>query len=350
MPRWLPRLILMVILSLLAAGLLVIVLLRIRGLLSIFLVALFLSFAIEPAVEWLSRHRWNRWLATTTVLVGAFLLVIVLLALLVPVMVREIMTLIRSVPGWLDSVSDLTERWLGIDLSTPRALASLSHAESSVASYARNVAGDFLGVGEAILGGIFRLLTIGLFTFFLVADGPKFRRAVCSLLPPARQRQVLRAWDIAIVETGGYFYTRLVLAAVSSAASYVVLRLLGLPGALPLALWFGIASQFIPVAGTYIAALLPLFVAVLERPPAAMILLAYVVVYAVIQDYILSPRLARRTMEIHPATTIGAVLVGGSLLGAAGAFLAVPAAATLQAWILVYHRRDEGPGTGPDPV
>ena len=68
---------------------------------------------------------------------------------------------------------------------------------------------------------VFQVLTIGLFTFYFVADGPRFRRAVCSVLTPRRQREVLAAWDIAIEKTGGYLYSRLLLAVVNAAATFV---------------------------------------------------------------------------------------------------------------------------------
>jgi predicted PurR-regulated permease PerM len=360
MPRWVPRLILLIILSLFAAALAFLVLERIRGLLAVLLIALFLSFALEPAVNWLTSHGWRRGVASVAVLLAALILALGVLALIVPIVFREVGSLVQSLPGWVEKVSNVTERWFGIDLSTSRVQDALRQAESAAVGFARNIAGDVLGVGAAIVGGLFRMLLIALFTFFFVADGPKLRRAVCSLLRPERQRDVLRAWEIAIDKTGGYFYSRLLLAAISTTLSYIVFRLLGLPGAFPLALWFGLASQFIPVAGTYIAALLPLFVALLERPGAALILLVYVVVYALIQDYLLAPRLAQRTMEVHPAITIAAVIVGASLMGAAGAFLALPAAATLQSGISFYIRRHEvvdseltrtgpPPGTGQTP-
>src|SRR6185503_20714130 len=108
----------------------------------------------------------------------------------------------------------------------------LDQARANVGTLATRVA----SIGALILGLVFQVLTIGLFTFYLVADGPRFRRTVCSVLTPRRQREVLEVWDIAIDKTGGYLYSRLLLAVLNASATFIVLTVLGVPFALPLAL------------------------------------------------------------------------------------------------------------------
>ena len=68
-----------------------------------------------------------------------------------------------------------------------------------------------------------------------------------SLLPPRQQKQLLNTWEISIEKTGGYLYSRLLLAAISTAATLILLLAIGVPFALPLALFMGVISQFIPV-------------------------------------------------------------------------------------------------------
>ncbi|HZP89894.1 MAG TPA: AI-2E family transporter, partial [Actinomycetota bacterium] len=200
----------------------------------------------------------------------------------------------------------------------------------------RNVASNVASIGARILGIVFQLLTILLFTFYLVADGPRFRRTLCSVLTPRRQREVLDVWEIAIEKTGGYLYSRLLLAALSAFFAFVVLMILGVPFAVPLALWMGFVSQFIPVVGTYIAAAVPLLVALLSDPWSALFFLVYVLVYQQIENYLFSPRITARTMQLHPAVAFFSALAGGSLNGVVGAFLALPAAAIIQAIISSY--------------
>jgi predicted PurR-regulated permease PerM len=103
----------------------------------------------------------------------------------------------------------------------------------------------------------------------------------------------------------------------------------------------GFISQFIPVIGTYIAAAVPLLVALLEDPWTALFFLIYVVVYQQIENYLLAPRITARTMALHPAVAFFAALAGGSISGLLGAFMALPAAAIIQATISTYMTRHE---------
>ncbi len=363
MPPWIPRLIVLVILSAFAAYAALTLLGKLRDLIIWLITALFLSFALEPAVNWLVKRGWKRGLATGAVLAGLALAFLTLVALMVPLVVDQVQQLIRELPGWLDRISVYTDRWFGFELTGEKIVERITSAQANIGNLASNVA----SIGALLLGIVFQMLTIFLFTFYLVADGPRFRRAVCSALTPRRQREVLDMWEVAIDKTGGYLYSRLLLAAISALFSFIVLMALGVPFAVPLALWMGFVSQFIPVIGTYIAAAVPLLVALLSDPWSALIFLIYVVVYQQIENYLLSPRITARTMSLHPAVAFFAALAGGSLNGIVGAFMALPAAAIIQAIISSYLTRHEvveteltrelvapggeepAPGSGPEP-
>jgi predicted PurR-regulated permease PerM len=337
MPPWIPRVILLAILAFFAAIAALSLFRKLRDIILWLITALFLSFALEPAVNWLTKRGWRRGRATALVLFGLAFLGIVLVAAMVPLVINQIHQLITKVPDWLDRASVYTDRWFGIKLTSQKITDSITNAGKDVGRVASNVA----IVGAFILGLLFQVLTIGLFTFYLVADAPRVRRAVCSVLPQRRQREVLDAWEIAVDKTGGYLYSRLLLAAISAAMSFIGLTILGVPFALPLALWLGLVSQFIPVIGTYIAAAVPLLVALLENPWSALIFLIYVIVYQQIENYLLSPRITARTMQLHPAVAFFAALAGGTMSGPLGAFMALPAAAVIQATISTYLTRHE---------
>ena len=181
------------------------------------------------------------------------------------------------------------------------------------------------------LNGLVQGLSVLLFTYYLVADGPRLRRAICSRLRPDRQRQVLAAWELAITKTGGYLYSRALLALLSAFFHWIVFQSADIQAPIPLALWVGLVSQFLPVVGTYIAGLLPVLITFLDSPIKAVIVLGFIIVYQQIENYFFAPRITARTMELHPAVAFGAALAGFSLLGAAGAILALPAAAMFQA-------------------
>jgi len=201
------------------------------------------------------------------------------------------------------------------------------------------VVSSLFGIGAAIIGGIFKWFTIGFFTFYIVADGPRLRRAICSILPPHRQQEVLWTWNTAIGMTGGYFYSRLLLAVINGALMYGVLRILQVPFAAPLALFEGVVTEFIPTIGTYIAGAAPVIIALIYSPPDALVVVIWIVIYQQVENIFLSPRLTAKTMALHPAIAFGAALVGGALGGILAAFLALPVAGVLQAAVQTYARR-----------
>jgi predicted PurR-regulated permease PerM len=126
-----------------------------------------------------------------------------------------------------------------------------------VQAFVGGVAAAAVGLSTTLAGLVLQGFTIGLFTFYLVADGPRLRRTVCSVLPPQRQQVALRVWELAFESTGGYVYSRALLAACSAVATTVFLTLTGVPYPLALGLWVGLVSQFVPTVGTYLAGALP---------------------------------------------------------------------------------------------
>jgi predicted PurR-regulated permease PerM len=341
MPPWIPRLLLTVIIYVLGAYLLFQAVLRVRGLLFMVVVALFLSFAIEPAVNFLAQQGWRRGAATGFILLGVILIGIVMLVSMVPLLIGQIQDLVAEIPNWLDTISERANDWFGIDLSVTDAATQAEDFEGALRTYGADVAGNLLGFGAAVISGLFQLFTILLFTFYLVADGPKVRRSICSLLPPRRQREVLQTWEIAIDKSGAYFYSRMLLAIINGGLLYALLRIMGVPFALPLALWSGLFSQFVPVVGTYIASVVPILVALLNDPFDALVVLVYILIYQQVENYALSPRITKHTMQLHPAVAIGSAIAGGSLAGPVGAFLSLPAAAIIQASIGIFVQRHD---------
>jgi predicted PurR-regulated permease PerM len=312
-----------------------------EGLIGLVVVSLFASFALEPAVGWLAAKGMRRGLATFLILFGVGVAALAMLALMVPLIVQQLQELIADAPGILEDVSRFTRRWLGLELSVDKITQSLDATGENLGQYASNVLGTLLGAGAAVAGGLFRLLSIGLFTFYAVAEGPRLRRAVCSLISPKRQRTVLWTWEVAIDKTGAYLYSRLLLALFSGISTFVMLRILGVPFAVPLSVWMGLVSQFIPTVGTYIAMSLPLLVAVTRSTGDALVLLGFFTLYQQIENYLIAPRVTARTMELHPALAFGAAIAGVSIGGVVGAFLALPAAAILQAVVSSYVHRHE---------
>ena len=341
MPSWVLQATLMVLGGILATLAAIWLLIRLQDLVMWLVVALFLSFAIEPLVNSLERRGWNRRLATALMIGGLVVAIFVFLGLMVPVVIKQVQDLIREAPQWVDQISNLINRWFGVNVTTADIIESIKRADISLGDTATSVASNVLDISGKIVSGIFQTFTVGFFTYYFVAEGPKFRRKVLTLMPAKQQRLILESWEVAMEKTGGYIYSRLLLGLISSFVTFIVLSAIGVPFAIPLALWVGFISQFVPVVGTFIAAAVPLLVALLESPVAALIFLIYVILYQQVENYLISPRITARTMQLHPAVAIGAVIAGASLRGPVGAILALPVAAILQALVGEYITRHD---------
>ncbi len=114
-----------------------------------------------------------------------------------------------------------------------------------------------------------------------------------------------------------------------------------MPYPVALGIWVGVTSQVLPVIGTYIAGALPVFIALVEDPITALWVLVIIVAYQQLENLVISPRVTSRTMEIHPAVSVGAVIAGGSLMGIVGAVLALPVAAIVQSLISTTRQRHD---------
>ncbi len=340
MPPWVPHLLRQIVGLVILLWLILTLGRRLQGFIILLLISLFLAIALEPAVAYLTRRGWKPGLATGAIFLVVFLVGVLLVGLMIPLIIDETTKLIDRMPDYVDRLTKFAARY-NVDISGKGFNDALSSVDTSLQSIARNVAGSVFGVGSRLIATIFQGLTIALFTFYLTAEAPKWRRAVLSVLSPDKQIEVLRVIEIAIEKTGGYFYSRALLAAVAGSVTWVALSLIGVPFALPLGLWLGILSQFVPVIGTYIGGLLPLLIALLESPAKALWVLGFIVVYQQIENYLISPRITGRTMSLHPAVAFGSAIVGGTLMGAVGAVMALPVAATVQAFVSTYLHRHE---------
>ncbi|GHH96074.1 AI-2E family transporter [Streptomyces capillispiralis] len=338
MPRWLPRA------MVLALALIAVFQLgswafhQLTGLLINVLIAFFLALAVEPAVSWMAARGVRRGLGTFLVFLGVLITAAGFVTLLGSMLAGQIIKIVEDFPDYLDSVINWVNAHFHTELRRVDIQEGLLRSDW-LRNYVQNSATGVLDVSAQVLGGLFQLLTVGLFSFYFAADGPRLRRTVCSLLPPARQAEVLRAWEIAVNKTGGYLYSRGLMALISGLAHFVLLEILEVPYAPVLAVWVGLVSQFIPTIGTYLAGALPMLIAFTVDPWYALWVLIFVVFYQQFENYVLQPKLTARTVDIHPAVAFGSVVAGTALLGAVGALIAIPAIATLQAFLGAYVKR-----------
>ncbi len=340
MPAWVPRALLLFFggIAMLYYG---------RGMLEamrsffiIVLISAFLSFAIEPAVNRFEGLGIRRGLGTGIM----FVLIIAGIAgfgfAIGTVLAEQISDFVDSAPSTIDRV----EEWLQRNVSEDITLAATRDRfidGGDLGGTLSDAAGDIASFGTSVLNTLLQAFTVALFTFYLVAEGPRFRRLICSTLAPERQRVVLRVWDLAIEKTGGYIISRAILAFVATMVHWAAFSVIDVPFPLPMALWVGIVSQFIPVVGTYLAGALPVVLALIDDVQTGVWAIVVIVVYQQLENYLFAPKITSQTMEIHVAVAFASVLVGAAVLGPVGALLSLPFAATVQAFVSTYIERHE---------
>ncbi len=310
---------------------------RLQTLFVMLLLSLFLALAIEPAVDALARRGWRRGSATGILLGAITVSSLAFIGVIGALVATQVGNLADRAPEYLGEI----ERWVNNTFNTEFSFDGLIDQTSADGAPLRDLASNGLKLTTTAAGVLFQLLGVGLFSFYMVADGPKLRRTLCSRLRPELQARVLSGWEVAIDKTGGYIYSRAVLALLSATCHWVAFALIGVPNAVALALWVGIVSQFLPVVGTYLAGVLPLVVTLVDRPVRALWVLGFVLLYQQLENYVFLPRITARTMSLHPAIAFGSAIIGGALLGPVGAVLALPMAASIQAFASMYGTRHE---------
>ena len=333
MPRWVPRAIALFWIAQLITLVLRATFSRLSNLFVLLLVALFLSLAMEPAANNLAARGWKRGRATITILFGVILALGAFVGAIGTLVGGQIADLLQNTDQYVTRIVTFINDLFGANLDPREVNEQLQDPEGGFQQFIASQSDDALRLSVAALGGLLQAFSAFLFAFYLVADGPRLRRAICSRLRPENQTRVLSVWELAISKTGSYLYSRALLAGLSALFHWIAFTAIGVPAPAALALWVGIISQFIPVVGTYIAGVLPLVIALVNPGTSlvrALAVLIFIIVYQQLENYLFAPRITARTLEIHPAIAFGAALGGAALMGAIGAVLALPAAAMIQ--------------------
>jgi predicted PurR-regulated permease PerM len=339
MPRWVPRAIALFWVGFLATIVLRFAFAQLHELLLLLLVSVFISFAVEPGVNRLSRRGWRRGTATVAILIGILAVAVAFLVTVGAVVGRQVADLLSNSQTYVSDVVDFLNDTFDTNIDADDVNDRINDPNGPVQEFIRNQQDKAFSLSLAALGGLLQVFSILLFSFYFVADGPRMRRAICSRLTPHRQRGVLDAWDLAVTKTGGYLYSRALLAGLSALFHWVAFQAIGIPAPIAMALWVGLVSQFLPVVGTYLAGVLPLLLSVLDSPFNALLVLVTIIVYQQVENYFFGPKVTERTMDLHPALAFGGAIAGAAILGPVGAVLALPGVAMSQALISAWGER-----------
>ena len=327
MPRWIWKAVIVFWLGFLATILVRYAYDRLFSLLILLLVSLFLALAIEPGVARLARRGWPRGRSTLVILLGVVVAVLIFVVAIGTLVGTQVADLLQNSERYVNRTVNFLNDTFGANIDAGAVNDSIQDPNGSVQEFIRNRQDDALQLSVTALGLLLQGFSVMLFTFYLVADGPRMRRAICSRLPATRQQRVLDTWDLAIDKTGGYLYSRALLAGASALVHWIAFQSIGTAAPVALAIWVGLISQFIPVIGTYVAGVLPILLTFIDSPIKALAVVLVIILYQQLENFLIAPRITARTMEIHPAVSFGSAIAGAALLGPVGAVLALPVAA-----------------------
>lgn len=300
-------------------------------------IAFFFSLALDPGVRWLvDRYGWRRGSATGVVYLVGAAFAILMVVILIPSLGQLAQLLGEKGTEWMTSLDAWINDTFNVDPDFGSGAVAVEGAGDVLDGFAAEAFGALLGAAASGVSFVFNLATIAMFTFYFTAAMPQVQRAVLRLFSPKAQQRIGWTWDQAIVQTGGYFYSRLLLMFVNGIGFFFTMLVVGLDPsiALSLALFGSFVSVFIPVIGTYIGGAVPVLLSLaIVGWTAGLIVLAYVLIYQQIENYWLSPRLSEKTMSLNAGVSFGAALAGGAIAGPMGAFTALPIAALITSFL-----------------
>jgi predicted PurR-regulated permease PerM len=176
---------------------------------------------------------------------------------------------------------------------------------------------------------VFAFVTIVILAFYLLIEGESLFVAFVRLFPHARRAEVSRAGHEISSKVSAWMIGQLILAGTIGVSSVIGLYLLGVPYFYVLALVSAI-GELIPVVGPILSAIPAAGAALTVSPRTAFWVLVFFVVQQQAENHLLVPKIMQRQVGVSPVVVIAALLIGGALLGAVGAVLAIPTAAILQ--------------------
>jgi predicted PurR-regulated permease PerM len=303
-----------------------------RRTLIVFLFAIFFAYLMEPAVSRLEKWLHGRGRAIAAIYVLLLAGLSLFFFSVGPRIGRESARLGQSLPDLLNRVSsgaiaqDIGQEH-GWSITTQEKLREmLTRNSADIKHYAERFGLRAAGVAkEAWL-----VLLVPLLAIFFLKDGRVFGDVALSVVQARPQREFFEAVIADMNQMLAQFIrAQLTLAAFSLVMYAGFLGVMGVPYALVLGTAGGVL-EFIPVVGPLVAALLIMSVAILTNYPYWAVLLIFLMVWRIVQDYVISPRVMGSSMELHPLAAIFGVMAGGEIAGVLGVYLSIPVMASLR--------------------
>lgn len=294
------------------------------------LVAAFLALGLDPSVSALERRGRSRGASIAIVFLAVILFFVAFVAAIVPLLVHQATTLTQQLPDYLNQLQNNAQV-----AKLDRRLHFLSKMQDYLRrpDFGTKAFGGFVGIGRVVLSTTLSALTVLILTLYLLGSLPTIKETAYRLMPRSRRARVQLLGDEILGKVGGYVAGALTIAATAGGCALAFLLVTQAPYPLALAMLVAI-TDLIPLIGATVGAIAVTIICLFASIPLGIASLFFFVAYQQLENYLIYPRVMGRTVDVSPAATIIAALVGGALLGVLGALLAIPLAAAIS---LILH-------------
>jgi predicted PurR-regulated permease PerM len=324
---------------------------QVRTFIGWFVVALFLAAALNPAVNWLQRrHRLiKRPLAIALSYLGVLVALLFIAGIFLPLLVDQINGLSKFVAAAANAPEGPTEYIRGLAQQNglgglfERFSDQLKNLRDELGALVRNIFSSTGAIAVSAAGFVAALATVLTLTFFLLVGSERYVNAGVGLFPEAHQPLVRRILSQSAGAVSGYIGGNLAISVICGITTFLVLVILGMPYAAPLALLVAVLD-LIPLVGATLGGALLVIVGLFVEPWKAVVLLIFVLVYQQVESNVLQPLVYSKAVQLNGLVILIALLVGGQLLGIPGALLAIPVAEIIRILVtelLAYRRTSQ---------
>ncbi|GAA2489008.1 AI-2E family transporter [Terrabacter carboxydivorans] len=300
---------------------------RLGTVITLLVISLFLTLALNPLVEALTRRSVRRGWAVTIVFLGVLAVFTLVGWVVIPPVAQQGSELATNAPRMFDNL--LANPWVqDVDHRYQLVQRIQQEVNKRVAdgNLWAGVFGGVLDAGKLIATGVFSGLTVLVLTLYFLASLPAVKQAAYALVPASRRPRTVSLAEEVMRRVGSYAIGQVAVAAINAFFAWIMMSLIGLQFAAVLAVAVGFLG-LVPMVGATLGASVVAIVAFFDEPKKALIVIIYFIVYQQIENYAVMPRIMQRTVAVPGAVTVVAALAGGALLGILGALLAIPFAA-----------------------
>jgi predicted PurR-regulated permease PerM len=293
------------------------------------IISLFLAMGLNPAVSALENLTKKRALSVSIVVISVLLIVLAAFLIIAPPVFNQLNDFVNGAPQLIDSLRN-NSTFLKLDQEYGLVTSIQDKFEEwfSDGQLLTGAFGGVLGVGKTVLSGAFSTLTVLVLTLYFLFSLPSVTKVFYRLAPASRRERVSKIGDAIIARVGSFVGSQILIALFASIFVFLLSLVLDLPYAAALGMLI-LFVALIPLVGHFIGGGIVTLVALTQSPTKGLLAIVLYTLYVQIENYLITPKIMRRTLAIPGLVTIVAALLGTSLLGLVGGVVAVPIAAAI---------------------